>query len=62
MGEAKVGKKPENLGEGGKGAEEQEVGARGAHLYTCWYCGAGNLVPSHWTWFTCWKCGALSYT
>jgi hypothetical protein len=29
MGEEKVGIKPETLGEGGKGVEEQEVGGRG---------------------------------
>ena len=62
MAEEKAGKKPENLGEGGKATEEQEVGGRGQVLYTCWNCGAGNWIPSHWTWFTCWRDGALNYT
>ena len=35
---------------------------RGQVLYTCWRCGAGNWIPSHWSWFTCWRDGALNYT
>ena len=62
MAEEKVGKKPEDLGEGGKGTEQEEVAGKGQVLYTCWGCRAGNYVPSHWTWFTCWNCGRLNYT
>ena len=37
--------KPENLGEGGKGVEEQEVGGRDQALILCWNCGAKKLDP-----------------
>jgi hypothetical protein len=60
MPEEKKGKKPDS--EGGKAAEETEVGGRSQVLYTCWSCGAGNWIPSDWSYFTCWKCGALNYT
>jgi len=61
MGEAKIGRKPENLGEGGRAAEELEAGGRGHVSYTCWNCGAGCWIP-HWRWFTCWRCGVLNFT
>ena len=58
MTEKEAGIKPENLGEGGKGAEEQEVGGRRELVrYTCWACGTLNYVPREWKWFTCWHCG-----
>ena len=57
--EKEAGIKPENLGEGGKGAKGQEVGGRGLMLITCWNCGTGNYVPVESKQFICWRCGVL---
>lgn len=62
MPEEKRGKKPENIGEGGKGDQEAEVGGRALVCYICWRCGAANWIPDYWTYFTCWRCGWPSYT
>jgi hypothetical protein len=61
MPEEKKGKKPENLGDGGKGDQEPEVGGRGLVLYTCWADGAGNWIPDYWTYFICWRDHVLNY-
>ena len=56
--------KPEDLGEGGKGTEKQEVGGRcffdasRPHFWTCWKCGFLNYGSSHPKAYVCRNCGA----
>ena len=59
MPEGEMTTKPDK--EGGKGGQETEVGGRLNVLKTCWNCGAGNWIPSYWTYFVCWSCSALCY-